>query len=84
MEKKSTFAKMDAAGRLRLPKNIRDRLKAMPGDVFSIHENKDGSVAIRKEQHPLEILAEHAIREHRDGKTKDLDEIWREMGADKK
>ncbi len=83
MRKKALFAKLDAAGRLALPKEIRERWHAAPGDILRIEQQQDGSISIQKELQSeaqvLDHLAEHALKEFRQGKTKSLDEVLREM-----
>ncbi|ADG07801.1 AbrB/MazE/SpoVT family DNA-binding domain-containing protein [Kyrpidia tusciae] len=78
---KVVTVRMDEKGRLTLPRSIREALHAKPGDVFYLQPEADG-VRIVKGENPFDALAEHAIREYKAGKTRDLRDIARSWGID--
>lgn len=67
----ATAVKADAKGRLTIPQELRSRLGVRAGDVFFL-EAEDGVLHFAKAENPFEILAEHALAEHRAGRTKSL------------
>ena len=75
-----TAVKMDHKGRLVIPQSDREALGAKPGDVFYlVREGKE--LRYVKGANPFDGLAEHAISEHRAGKTRNLRTIAKERGS---
>ncbi|MBC7341911.1 MAG: AbrB/MazE/SpoVT family DNA-binding domain-containing protein [Clostridia bacterium] len=73
--------RIDNKGRVTLPKSIRQALGLKTGDtVFLKYEPKDNQVRLAPAVSPFDILAEHAIREHKEGCTKTVEEYAREHG----
>jgi len=65
--------KMDAKGRLTIPRKVRDRLGIEPGDSFSLDvDDVRGVLRFAKVENPFDILAEHARADYRAGQTKSL------------
>jgi AbrB family looped-hinge helix DNA binding protein len=79
--KKPIAVKMDAAGKITLPKAIREKLGAHAGDVFYVVEDGKGGLRIIKEN-PFDVLAEEAIKLDDEGKTIPLEEALRRLGLD--
>lgn len=74
-----TTLRIDAKGRLTLPREVREDLKLAPGD--SVFYTREGDVLkIAKAQNPFDMLGDEAIREHRTGKTRSLRDYARERG----
>jgi len=64
-----------------LPKSMREALGLKIGDtVFLKCELEDKQVRLAPAVSPFDILAEHAIREYREGRTKTVEEYAREHG----
>jgi AbrB family looped-hinge helix DNA binding protein len=75
--------RVDAKGRLSLPRRMREELGIVPGDTLFV-EGGEGQATIRlaKAENPFDVLAEHALREHRAGRTKSLRDFARENSID--
>ena len=72
-------AKIDNKGRVTLPKNMRVALGVEIGDtVFLKYEPEDKQVHLAPAISPFDILAEHAIEEYREGRTKTIEEFAHE------
>ena len=50
---------------------MRDR----SGDIFFVQVEDTGVIRYARAENPFDLLAEHAIREYRAGRTRDLREI---------
>jgi AbrB family looped-hinge helix DNA binding protein len=73
-------AKIDNKGRVTLPKNIRVALGVEIGDtVFLKYEPEDKQVHLARAISPFDILAEHAVKEYLDGRTKTIEEFTKEQ-----
>ena len=73
--------KVDAKGRLSIPKQAREELAVKPGDVFYVQV--EGSVLqFAKAPNPFDALAEEAEAEFRAGRTRNLHDLARELGID--
>ena len=73
--------RVDAKGRLTVPREIREELGIEPGTTLFME--LEGSVLrFAKATNPFEGLAEEAVGEYRSGKTTELLEFAREMGVD--
>lgn len=69
--------KVDAKGRLSIPRDLRAALGIQPGDTLFV--KRDGEMLrYAKAENPFDLLAEHAIAEYRAGRTRSL----REFAAD--
>ncbi|HLZ71802.1 MAG TPA: AbrB/MazE/SpoVT family DNA-binding domain-containing protein [Dehalococcoidia bacterium] len=66
--------RVDAKGRLSIPKAARDKLAVRPGDVF--YMEIEGSVLrFSRAQNPFDALAEGTAAEYRAGRTRKVHEI---------
>jgi AbrB family looped-hinge helix DNA binding protein len=79
--KKPIAVKVDAKGKITLPKSIRDKIHVQTGDVVYVEEDGNGGLRIIKEN-PFDVLAEDAIKQHREGKTIPLEEALRRLGLE--
>ena len=71
----------DTRGRLTLPKAVREAAGVKPGDTYYLHP--EGSVLhYSRAENPFDLLAEHALKEYREGKTRTIEEIAAEWGVD--
>jgi bifunctional DNA-binding transcriptional regulator/antitoxin component of YhaV-PrlF toxin-antitoxin module len=71
--------RIDAKGRLTLPRELRDELGIEVGDVFFLA--RAGNVLhLARAENPFDALAEHAREEYRAGATRDLRDFAREHG----
>jgi AbrB family looped-hinge helix DNA binding protein len=72
-------AKIDNKGRVTLPKNMREALGVEIGDtVFLKYEPEDKQVHLAPAISPFDILAEHAVKEYQEGRTKTIEEFAKE------
>jgi AbrB family looped-hinge helix DNA binding protein len=71
--------RIDDEGRLTIPERDREALGIKPGDTF-LFEREGKVLRFAKAEDPFDVLAEHAIREHRKGRTKDLRQVAQERG----
>lgn len=74
----ATAVRMDSKGRLVIPQEVRDALAIGPGDTVWI-EQEGETARLARADHPFVQLAAHALKEHRDGKTRDLREFMKEQ-----
>lgn len=73
--------RIDNKGRVTLPKSMRRTLGVDIGDiVFLKYDPRNNQVRLAPAVSPFDILAEHAIREHKDGRTKTVEEYAQEHG----
>ena len=79
--KKPIAAKVDAKGKITLPKSIRDKIHVQTGDVVYVEEDGNGGLRIIK-GNSFDVLAEDAIKQHREGKTIPLEEALRRLGLE--
>lgn len=65
--------KVDAKGRLSIPRELRDELDIQPGDTLFV-EREEGHAVLRYAvaENPFDVLADHAEREYRAGRTRSL------------
>lgn len=63
--------RVDNKGRLMIPKDLRQELQVEPGDTLYIR-CEDKVLQCAKAENPFDLLAEHAIRELKAGKTRSL------------
>jgi len=74
-DRKETFARVDNKGRVTLPKSIREAWGLKTGDtVFFRYDSKNNKVQIAPAVSPFDILAEHAIEEYKQKRTKTVEE----------
>ncbi|MGH2613975.1 MAG: AbrB/MazE/SpoVT family DNA-binding domain-containing protein [Thermomicrobiales bacterium] len=75
--------KADDKYRLTIPRELRQSLGVSPGDTFAVaYDAEHGVLRFAKAENPFDVLARHAIAEHRAGRTRDLREIAAEYGVD--
>ena len=72
----ASVARLDAKGRILLPREIRRILGLRPGDAIALELN-GLIVSCAKVPNPFDKLAEQAEEEHRTGKTRELRDIIR-------
>ena len=72
--------RVDAKGRLSLPRRLREELGIEPGDTLFV-EGGEGQATLRlaKAENPFDVLAEQALREHRAGRSKSAREFAAEL-----
>ena len=81
VDKTQVAVRIDHKGRVTLPKNIRQDLGVDVGDtVFLKYDPKDNQVRLAPAVSPFDILAEHAIKDYREGHTKTIEECAQEHG----
>jgi len=74
-DRKETFARVDNKGRVTLPRSIREAWGLKTGDtVFFRYDSKNGRVQIAPAVSPFDILAEDAIEEYEQERTKTVEE----------
>jgi AbrB family looped-hinge helix DNA binding protein len=73
--------RIDNRGRISLPAAIRKAWGLESGDTVFV-KNYGDHLVIRRAINPFDILVEHALQEYREGKTKDLETVARELGID--
>jgi AbrB family looped-hinge helix DNA binding protein len=71
--------KVNAKGRLSIPRDLREALGIRPGDTLFVAREGDG-LRYAKAENPFDVLAEHALSEHRAGRTKRLRDFAAENG----
>lgn len=75
--------KVDAKGRLSIPAQIREKLGIETGDIYFVEADDEHSILrFAKAENPFDVLADHAIEEHRSGRTRSLREYADEHGID--
>lgn len=73
--------RIDNKGRVTLPKSMRRTLGVDIGDiVFLRYDPKSNQVRLAPAVSPFDILAEHAMREHKEGRTKTVEGYAQEHG----
>ena len=73
---------VDDKGRLLIPDAIRKQYGIEAGDIFFIQVEETGVIRYARAENPFDLLAEHAVREYRAGRTRGLREIAAEEGVD--
>ncbi|MFD1674079.1 AbrB/MazE/SpoVT family DNA-binding domain-containing protein [Alicyclobacillus fodiniaquatilis] len=76
---KPISVRLDDKGRLTLPRDVREALRAQPGDVFFIQPEEDG-VRLVRAGNPFDALTAEAIQEDDAGETIALDDILKREG----
>jgi AbrB family looped-hinge helix DNA binding protein len=72
---KEAAARVDDKGRVTLPKDMREALGVGAGDtVFFRYDPQNNQLRIAPAKSPFDVLAEHALREHEEGRTKTIEE----------
>ncbi len=78
-----SIVRVDAKGRVTLPKAIRDELNIQDGTPFFVKFIKGkGVVILAPAINPFDILAEQAIEEYKAGKTTNIEEYAKSHGID--
>lgn len=68
-----TVVKVDAKGRLTIPRRLRDRFGVEPGDVLYVDYDEKGQILrYAKPENPFDALARHALAERQAGRTRSL------------
>lgn len=75
-------AKIDARGRISLPRSIREKLGLETGDTLFMRVSPEGLLEMRKAINPFDELVDEAIREYGDGETKSIEELAAELGVE--
>jgi bifunctional DNA-binding transcriptional regulator/antitoxin component of YhaV-PrlF toxin-antitoxin module len=73
---------VDQMGRLLIPDAIRKQNGIEAADTFFIQVEETGVIRYARAQNPFDLLAEHAIAEHRAGRTRGLGDIAKAEGID--
>jgi AbrB family looped-hinge helix DNA binding protein len=73
---------VDQKGRLLIPDAIRKQYGIEAGDIFFIQVEETGVIRCARAENPFDLLAEHAIAEHRAGRTRGLGDIAKAEGID--
>ena len=68
---------VDDKGRITLPAKLRQALSLEPGDTLFVRL-RGRTLELVKAENPFDALARHALKEYREGRTKDLRELARE------
>ena len=78
-----SIVRVDAKGRVTLPKAIRDELNIQDGTPFFVKFIRGERVIILAPAiNPFDILAEEAIEEYKAGKTTNIEEYAKSHGID--
>ena len=78
-----SIVRVDAKGRVTLPKAIRDELNVEDGTPFFVKFIRGkGVVILAPAINPFDILAEEAIEEYKAGKTTNIEEYAKSHGID--
>jgi bifunctional DNA-binding transcriptional regulator/antitoxin component of YhaV-PrlF toxin-antitoxin module len=81
LHKKALTVRLDDKGRISIPVGTRKSWNLQTGDVLYVKDHGDW-LEVRKGINPFDVLVEHALQEYREGKTKDLETVARELGID--
>ncbi len=69
----SLAVKIDSKGRLTIPRRLRANLGIGPGDTLFVEFDQERKMlCYAKAENPFDELAEHALQEHRTGRTRGL------------
>lgn len=80
---KAVTVKVDPKGRLTIPRHVREGMGIEPGDAFFVEADEARRVLrFAKAENPFDVLADHALREHRAGRSKSLRDFARENDID--
>jgi AbrB family looped-hinge helix DNA binding protein len=80
-EPKDVSVQIDEKGRITLPAKLRQLLSLESGDTLFVRLRGD-VLELMKAENPFDALARHALKEYREGHTRDLREIARDWGVD--
>lgn len=77
---KELTARVDNKGRITLPKEIREIMRIKAGDIifFKCAPGENNYLQLAIVRNPFDFLAEHAIKEYREGHTKTIEEYAQE------
>ena len=65
--------KVDPKGRLTISHRLRKELSIAPGDTLFVECDEDQKVLrYAKAENPFDVLVQHALEEHRTGRTRSL------------
>lgn len=73
--------KIDDRGRISVPKVLRDKMKVESGDTLFISGDASG-LKLRKAENPFDVVAKHAIKQYKEGRTRSIKDFAAEMGID--
>lgn len=80
-EPRPISVRVDEKGRITLPARLRQALSLESGDTLFVRLRGD-ILELTKAENPFDALARHALKEYREGRTRDLREIARDWGVD--
>lgn len=74
--------RIDSKGRISLPQKVRSALKAKAGDTLFLKCEGQGHLVrmVRAVEDPVAVLWEHAEKEYKAGRTKNLRDYARKKG----
>lgn len=82
MGKAIRHSTVDEKGRVLIPEAFRKELGIEAGDVLFVQMDEPGVLRYARAENPFDALADHALREYKAGRTRDLREIAAEEGVD--
>jgi len=81
-ENQMESARVDSKGRIVLPKALREQLGIRPGDTLLMRWSNRLGIFEKATMSPFDVLLEDALMQKREGKTKRIEEVARELGID--
>jgi AbrB family looped-hinge helix DNA binding protein len=76
---KEVAVRIDDKGRVTLPRSIRKALGVEAGDtLFVRYDPKDNQLRIAPAVSPFDVLAEEAVKEYKEGRSRTIEEYVKE------